>query len=618
MDPSPKIIPALYARQQARGGYLTREDKEAVARETGASPYRIQALVTFFPHFRESPPPRVQLDICRDMSCHLRGSVAMTQRLAKRLQPHGAEVSVCGVSCLGRCDRAPAAMINEDLFVAREEDELCEIVESYLAGSPWAADSDVAHVTGRTDDWQINCYEGSSDYAAVRGYLRDPNPWRLFGTESDGPDDAGTLEARPLGALTTAGLLGMGGAGGRAYLKWRDVYLAQGEDKFIVCNADESEPGTFKDRDLLLAFPHLTIEGMILAGLSIGASRGWVYIRHEYHDPAEAVRAEISRARKLGALGHNIFGSGKSFELEVFVSPGGYICGEQTALIEAMEDQRAEPRNRPPELMTNGLHNQPTLLSNVETFAWVPAILQRQAAPPLHQPGGWYAAQGRKEGRWVAGQGERMKGRRLFSISGDVARPGVYEVPTGLTLGELIDEYAQGTREGRALVAAALSGPSGGLLPAQLPTNQLARRFVDKFVPADVTHIDLREIPLDINVSRALGIMIGAGIVIYAEGADILREALACSRFFQRETCGKCVPCRLGSKRITEMGERLVSGRILPEQLPVLVRTANELSEIMIATSICGLGQVASNPVRGLLRFFPELVRDAVGAEETR
>ncbi len=617
MDPSPQIIPALYARQKARGGYLTREDKEAVARETGAAPYRIQALVTFFPHFRESPPPPVQVNVCRDMSCHLRGSAAMLERLAHRLRPHGADVNVCGVSCLGRCDRAPAAMVNDDLFVARGEDELHEIVESYLRDSPMTPDSDVAHVAGRTADWQINCYSGPGDYDAVRAYLRDPNPWRLFGIASEERGAAEVPVDGIAGALTTAGLLGMGGAGGRAYLKWRDVYLATGEEKYIVCNADESEPGTFKDRDLLLAFPHLMIEGMILAGLSIGARRGWVYIRHEYHEPAESVRGEIARTRELGALGKSVFGSGKSFELEVFVSPGGYICGEQTALIEALEDKRAEPRNRPPELMTNGFRNQPTLLSNVETFAWVPAILQRQAAPPLAQPGGWYAAQGRKEGRWVAGQGERMKGRRLFSISGDVQRPGVYEVPTGITLGELIDEFGQGMRDGCPLQAAALSGPSGGLLPPQLPTSQLASRFVNKFVPGGVSYIDLREIPLDINVSRAIGIMIGAGIVIYGQGTDILRESLACSRFFQRETCGKCVPCRLGSSKITEMGERLVDRRISPDQLTVISHTANELADIMTATSICGLGQVASNPIRNLFRFFPELVREAAVSQES-
>ncbi len=452
-----------------------------------------------------------------------------------------------------------------------------------MANQPVKADSDWDLAKAKVGTWQIDCYDGIGRYEAVKAFVESkPDPQKV------------------LKALETAGLLGMGGAGGRAYLKWGDVLRATGKTKYIVCNADESEPGTFKDRDLLLAAPHLTIEGMILAALVTGASEGWIYIRHEYPEQIERCREEIARAVKLGACGKNIFGSGRNFQLDVFPSPGGYICGEQTALIEAMENKRAEPRNRPPELMTNGLYDQPTLLSNVETFAWVPAIMQREE-------GKWFQSQGIKAGTFVSdSEVKQITGMRFFSISGDVNRPGAYEVPTGITLGQLIDDYCLGMRNGKPIGAVALSGPSGGLLPPQIPVSALNRRFVEARVPKGVTHIDVRDLPLDIAVSRAVGYMLGAGIVIYDEDADVLAEAVANSRFYRNESCGKCVPCRIGSHKITEMGERLLAGDVSKHELPVLQQTALELSAVMQTASICGLGQVASNPLQTYLKYFPE------------
>ncbi len=584
MTDSPTIIPALYARQKERGGYLTDADMRSVARELGEPLYRIQSLVSFFPHFRAAPPPRVMVHVCRDMSCHLRGGVALAEKLRGTPPQHGGTVmEVHGVSCLGRCDRAPAVMINDQCFLGRTEAELHELVRCFAEGESPPADNEKEWAHRNARDWQMDVYQGKPAYDAVRNFVRDPNPENV------------------LLALEKAGLLGMGGAGGRAYLKWGDVLRAHGSEKYIVCNADESEPGTFKDRDVLLTAPHLTIEGMILAGLVVGAHRGWIYIRHEYHEATEVIELALQSARQLGALGRNVFGSGRSFELEVFVSPGGYICGEQTALIEAMEDKRAEPRNRPPELMTNGYRNQPTLLSNVETFAWVPAIMLREG-------GEWYAEQGRKSGPLVADNGPQMRGRRLFSISGDVIRPGVYEVPTGIPLGELLDQYCGGMAEGKPIAAIALSGPSGGLLPPKISVQQLNREFVRKHVPEGVTEIDIRDVPLDINVARAMGLMIGAGLVVYGAPCDILAEALACSRFFRNESCGKCVPCRLGSEKITVLGEHWAGGNLSPTGLAELQELAPLLAQVMVATSICGLGQVASNPILSILRHFPELL----------
>jgi NADH:ubiquinone oxidoreductase subunit F (NADH-binding)/NADH:ubiquinone oxidoreductase subunit E len=583
------IIPALNERQKQRGGYLTHADMQAVATDLGVPMHRVNALVTFFPHFQTEPPPKVEVHVCRDMSCHLNGAVPLTERLHDwAQQKHGAAVEVCGVSCLGRCDRAPAAMVNEQLVASSNEKDLQAAVDAIMEGRQPRVDTDWELAKEKVGKWDIDIYGGIGRYEIIRDYV----------TAGGDPD-------KVLSALEHAGLLGMGGAGGRAYLKWGDVMRAEGTtgEKFIVCNADESEPGTFKDRDMLLSAPHLVIEGMIVSALVTGATRGWIYVRHEYPEQIEKCREEIQRAVKLGACGRNLFGTSRSFELDVYPSPGGYICGEQTALIEAMEDKRAEPRNRPPELMTNGLYDQPTLLSNVETFAWAPAILK--------DGGDWFAKQGVKEGPLTVGSGERMKGKRFFSISGDLNKPGAYEVPTGITLGDLIDNHCGGMKDGKKIAAVALSGPSGGLLPAKIPVKHLNRRFVEKNVPDDVTEIDIRDLPLDINVSRAVGYMVGAGIVVYGEGCDVLSEAVANSSFYRNESCGKCVPCRIGSQKITEMGERLLAGDVSSEEFESFEPIAMQLSGVMQATSICGLGQVASSPFQTFLKYFPELAREA-------
>ncbi len=245
---------------------------------------------------------------------------------------------------------------------------------------------------------------------------------------------------------------------------------------YVICNADESEPSTFKDREILMRAPHLVVEGMVLGALVVGAERGYVYIRHEYFDQIRAVQGEIELARKLGAVGRDVLGTGQPFELEVFESPGGYICGEQSALIEAIEERRAEPRNRPPAIEANGLFNQPTLLNNVETFAWVPFI--KLNGGECYRDSGvsdtpWYVAK-RKPGT-NPDQLPRGKGLRFFSICGDVARPGAYEVPVGLTVGELI-AMAGGMRNGAAAPRSGALGPIGRLHSGSPDAGRLARR----------------------------------------------------------------------------------------------------------------------------------------------
>jgi NADH:ubiquinone oxidoreductase subunit F (NADH-binding) len=372
---------------------------------------------------------------------------------------------------------------------------------------------------------------------------------------------------------------------------------------FIVVNGDESEPGTFKDRELLLRSPHLVVEAVILAGLITEATQGFIYIRHEYAEQIEACWAEIRRAEHIGFCGENAMLLGRSFPISVFVSPGGYICGEQSALIEAMSDRRGEPRNMPPKLETNGLENLPTLVSNVETFAWLPFICLNS--------GKVYAEQG------VNG----WKGRRYFSVSGDVKRPGVYEVPMGLTLRELVygDKYCQGIAGDKKLKSFAPSGPSGGFLPAKLTAKGLPRDYVNNkswqalaarrgFDPASL-ELDILDLELELNLFRALSPTqaLGAGLVVYAEDRDMAEQAVNSVEFFRNESCGKCVPCRLGSQKLASLGSHLLNGQIQKarwenEIFPLI----KEMGKAIELASICGLGRSVPIPLMTAAAFFQE------------
>ena len=612
------IIALLMQKQKERGGYLIAEDLRNVAHALNVELSHLQGLVSFYPHFHTVPPPKVCVKVCNDMACHLRGSADMASRIKNWAdEQYGADVQVCQVSCLGRCDRAPATLINDKLYVARAEVEIKQAIASCVNGEQSSSDTDLDWLDKHQYRWQIDVYEGlPRDYGFLQSYVAHPQPqWVIE-------------------SLERAGLLGMGGAGGRTYLKWQDVRQARGTQKSIVCNGDESEPGTFKDRDLMLRVPHLVIEGMILAGMVVGAQRGFIFIRHEYPEQVDALNKELTRARRLGALGQNLFHSSFNFELEVVVSPGNYIAGEQTALVEALEGNRAEPRNRPPELMTNGYQNQPTLLNNVETFAWVPAIVSRDEGRWFAQQGYSHMKKGERQSPAVSvttpaqptptapdSPHSRMAtnstGLRMFSVSGDVLKPGVYEVPCGITLGELINDFCGGMSAGKQLLAVSLSGASSGFLPAKIPLASLSEQVAAELTAHGLQELDVCDIPLDIQHARQLGIMLGAGIVIYGTGADVLKEALACSRFFRDQSCGKCVPCRIGSQKITQMGQRLIDGQIAAVELPTICQNMVELSEVMQATSICGLGQVAANPLRSILAYFPERVQEALNAAPT-
>jgi NADH:ubiquinone oxidoreductase subunit F (NADH-binding)/NADH:ubiquinone oxidoreductase subunit E len=656
----PMLVPALH-RIQEQFGYLKREALEEYSQESGVPLYRLQAVASFFPHFQLAPPKLVTVRVCRDMSCHLAGAGTLLQELS-RLNSNN--VTVEGTSCLGRCDRAPAACVllqrakHECYYFQRSAAELRSIVERTLKGDQPAPDHDSDHNFVR-EDCLIDPYKGStSEYLGVRTavaarddslrnaieILKKQPGWtpgmlekfrlaairqlrvdfevepevhdavRAWQTEADWAKGTslGGWSDMLLDEIKDADLRGLGGAGIPAVQKWRDVRdairKARQRDKngrgFIVVNADESEPGTFKDRELLLRTPHLIVEAVILAGLISEATQGFIYVRHEYHEQIEACEAEIRRAEQLGFCGENAISLGRPFPVSVFVSPGGYICGEQSALIEAMSDRRGEPRNLPPKLETNGLEDLPTLVSNVETFAWVPYIILNS--------GKSYAEQG------VNG----WKGRRYFSISGDVKRPGVYEVPMGLTLRELIygEKYCQGIIGDKKLKAFAPSGPSGGFLPARLGANRgLPRNHVENkswqeiarrrgFDPGS-SEMDILDLELELNLFRALSPTqaLGAGLVVYAEDRDMAEQAVNSIEFFRNESCGKCVPCRLGSQKLASLGSNLLNGQIREkhwqEEVWPLVK---EMGSAIQMASICGLGRSVPVPLTTVAAFFGE------------
>jgi NADH:ubiquinone oxidoreductase subunit F (NADH-binding)/NADH:ubiquinone oxidoreductase subunit E len=682
---------------QNRYGYLPDAELKKLAAESGAPLYRIEEVSSFFPAFKleRTNPPAIEMRVCRDMTCHLRGAADLLDKkrglpvLARRLSEEtGEAVCVEGVSCLGRCDRAPVVWVEKlDMpegehawvYANRSQEELEAVVRALAAGeAPPPADPDAEYAPHTNENrgysvpaqgpqdrhppiaaagWSLDVYgrqRWPRDYRAVKrftNYLKNlarplpPPPKDLGGKDLE----AYVQRWHPLlWELKTANLLGMGGAGAPAYQKWLDVWREPGPEKFVVCNGDESEPGTFKDREILLRMPHLVVEGVILAGLMTGATAGYIYIRHEYFEQIHAVREEIIRAERLGACGENVFDSGRDFTVEVFESPGGYICGEQSALIEAMEDRRGQPRNRPPELTTNGLRDRPTVVNNVETLAWAPGIIL--FGGDKYEMGGWRLAPA--AGTQGGGQGEKapepvkMGGRRLFSISGDVARPGVYEVPIGLPLRELVEgkKYCGGLING-PLRAVATSGPSGGLLPARIPVDpkfdaakradavaKIAERskadaaymewFLKTFLPPGAKDLELLDIPLDLNFYRHMNSalrfpvepMLGAALVVYAGDVDILDQAVNFTEFYRNESCGKCVPCRLGSQKLVQIGHDLIARRDAGKPLTgpaadAVVKDVKDITSALQLTSICGLGYVAPIPLATALSYFIDQMR---------
>ena len=518
------VIEELRAVQREHG-YLPAEALAALAQRINVPLYQLHGVASFYPHFRLTPPPAVEVRVCGDMTCHLRGADEVL--LAAEERAAGlAGTKIDHVSCLGRCDRAPAVSVNDVILTGMTPEKVGDLVASVAAGArPEHHEPTPEAVSLRTDP-----YGSEGRYGALRAFV-------------ESRDVDGLLKT-----LKASDLRGLGGAGFPTGMKWDIVRAAAGSPKYIVCNADESEPGTIKDRFILDHLPHLVIEGMILAGLVVGAGEGIIYIRHEYEAQAERLERELAACRREGLLGPNVLGSGLAFEMRVFVSPGGYICGEESAL--------------PPFPGTHGLWQKPTVINNVETFAFVPLILVKGVGP--------FKALGTNG----------ASGLKFVGISGHVARPGVYEIPMGAPVGHVLYECAGGVLGGRALKAFAPSGPSSGYLPASMV-----------------------DVALDFASLQKVGSMLGSGaIVVCAQGTCMLDMALNSVRFFRNESCGKCVPCRVGSAKLVEILERAAHGQGAVHDYEMI----HDLSDAMRLASICGLGQIAPAPIQSVITHFAD------------
>ncbi len=528
---------------QLRHGFLPRAELEALSQRVQTPLYQIHSVASFYPHFHLAPPPKAEIRVCADMSCHLNGACELRADLERRFSSSGPqEVQVRDVSCLGRCDQALAVSINDHIFTNVTAPHAEQIARAAMRGEP-------IHEP-HPEQPRVQCasdpYGDGEKYGVMRN-LAQSKAW----------DDV-------LVQLKTADLRGMGGAGFMTGLKWDLVRQQPGHEKYVVCNADESEPGTIKDRFIMTHLPHLVIEGMIIAGMVTGAKKGILYIRHEYHLQEEILGEELRRCYRMGLLGKGILGTSIDFDLEIFVSPGGYICGEESALIEAIEGRRAEPRNKPPFPVTAGLWQKPTALNNVETFANVPQI--------LHHGVEWFKAQGRGGSR----------GLKFVGISGHIANPGIYEIPMGIPMSDVIYKYAGGIPRGRQLKAFAPSGPSSGYLPASMA-----------------------DIRLDFKVLADAGSMLGSGaIVICDDSTCMLDMALNAVRFYRNESCGKCVPCRVGSQKMVDLLVRWTQGGLSEPQYRADFALLDELSQAMSLASICGLGQIVPAPIQSVLKYF--------------
>lgn len=539
---------------QKKHGYIPARELAELAKELGKPVHEIHGVASFYPFYRLKPPPRATLHVCGDIACHMKGAARLRGELENLAAISNGQVEVKHCSCLGQCDGAPAMLINDDVHARVSYDELVATSEMAATGK----EIPHRHYEPVKGPFRSNPYATEQDrYGAIKALV------------AKGDLDAAATGV--LGALTAANLKGMGGAGFPTSRKWETVRAQKADRKFIICNADECEVGTFKDREILKNLPFLVIEAMAICALVTGADRGHIYCRHEYHEQIEILKEELNRARILGVIGDNILGTGRKFELTVFVSPGGYVQGEETALIEAIEGHRGQPRNKAVDVGPNkglivlggGLNGKPTVVNNVETFSYVPCILMKGA-------------------EYFKGQGiNGCEGIKWIGVSGDVRRPGVYEVPMGTTYDHAINTLAGGPLPGRTLKGFAPSGPSFGILPPSM--------------------LNLK---MDWGTRvKPVGAILGSGAVVAIDDTRcVLDLALNFTRFYRNESCGKCVPCRVGSQKLVDLIAGLSMGTASDHELEAVPR----LADTLLMTSICGLGQVVPSPILSLMEFFKD------------
>jgi NADH-quinone oxidoreductase subunit F len=562
------LLPALLA-VQARFGHISQPALNYVCKRLSVPPAEAYGVATFYALLATTPQPPTVAHVCDDLACRLAGAEDTAAALEQALGPDGTAARDGTVTwhrspCLGMCERAPAA-----LFIAAGERPVEQAVGPIDAAGVIARLESASEVALPTlDELRRSVPQstgpGAGDLRLI-GRIGRVAPTDLDGYRADGGYE-GLRRAIAIGPaatiaeVTASRLVGRGGAAFPTGRKWEAVAGQAATPHYLICNADESEPGTFKDRLLMEGDPLAVIEGMTIAAYATGSERGFVYVRAEYPAAAATLQAAIDAARAADLLGSDVLGAGFAFDIEIRRGAGAYICGEETALFNSIEGKRGEPRNKPPFPVTYGLFGKPTAINNVETLVNVPLVLREGGAA--------YAAIGT----------DGSTGPKLFCLSGHVARPGLYEVPFGATLGDLL--ALAGSVAGDRRIGAILLGGAAGA-----------------FVGPDAL-----EMPLTFEGTRAAGATVGSGVVlVYDDTADIVDALRRIAAFFRDESCGQCVPCRVGTVRQEELLARLQAGRPRGDRESELT-LLREIGQAMRDASICGLGQTASAAIESAVR----------------
>ena len=551
---------------QARFGCVSLEAEAWVAQLLGVSPAHVHEVVTFYTLLRQQPIGATHVQVCMNLSCMLKGAEEQMTRLSERLGIKPGETTTDGrftlsaVECLCACELAPICQVN-DAYVGPITPELIEqlisrpeqVAPSSLPfqGAPGLTEPVLSKRFTVNDSQRIETYVRDDGYQVARKAVTELTPEQV------------------IEEVTKANLRGLGGAGFPTGKKWSFIPTDTTKPKFLVVNADEGEPGTIKDRYLIERDPHRLLEGMIIAAYATGCRKAYIYIRGEYAHPAQILQQAVEEAYRYGFLGRKIFNSPVDLDVVVHRGAGAYICGEETALLSSLEGGKGFPRLKPPFPAISGLFGCPTVINNVETLACVPAILE-------------------KGGEWFAKLGYgRSGGTRLYSLSGHVNRPGLYEASQGVTLRELIFDYAGGIPQGRALKAVVPGGISAKILRAD--------------------EIDVR---MDFDSLLAAGTMAGsAGVIVMDETTCMLKALLVAAKFFAHESCGQCSPCREGTGWAYRVIQRIAAGQGRPQDLDNLLGIASNME----GKTICVFADAAAWPIQSYITKFRDEFSAHVG-----
>src|SRR5437588_5801119 len=558
------LIPMLmYAEDEF--GYISDAMIAEIARRLDLNNVQVEETLAYYSMLHRKPMGKYHVQVCTNVACMLKGGHEILERAKKRLEIGHKETTQDGgfsleeVECIGACTGAPAMQVNYDFYENLTPLKFDRIIEELDAGKrpqPEPVTSGALHDRnvletplisrrwGMKDSHKLDVYVMQGGCKALEKALKEMTPESI------------------IEEVKRSNLRGRGGAGFPAGMKWSFVPKDSPKARYVICNADESEPGTCKDRPLMEMAPHQLIEGIIIAGRAVGAHRGYIYIRGEYRYVLEIVDAAIEEAYTRGYLGKNILGSGFDFDLTTHTGAGAYECGEESALMESLEGKRGYPRIRPPFPAVVGLYGSPTVINNVETLSAIPAI--------LHRGGEWYSGLG----------SSKNGGTRLFCISGHVNRPGIYELPMGFNLRRMIDEVAGGMANERKLKAVIPGGSSCPLLRAD--------------------EIDL---PMDFDSLAKAGSMLGSGgLVVIDEGTCMVDLARRIMHFYAHESCGWCIPCREGTDWLRKMLDRFHSGGGRREDIALI----GELSKNMLGRTFCPLGDAAALPTMSIVKKWPD------------